>query len=422
MGHCGPTEGPMLTTFAQYLQIPPWEAGPVAVFWAALVLIAGALLGELANRRLGVPRIVGYSAVGAALAMAGSGVGDGRLTGGLGLIVDIALALLLFELGSRVRLGWLRSNPALLLTSVGESLLSFVAIVGVLRLLGVGTNIALACATMTVSTSGAVVGRVASELGASGQVTERMLVLTALNTTFAVLAHKVLIGWLHLDVAGDWVQGVTQPLYTFVGSTVIALLLAKVVATAMRRLDLTNENSVLLLLGLVALAVTGARLLNLSPLLVPLIAGVALRNTTERPWVWPRHFGTAGGVMVLMLFVIVGSAWSLQTIAAGAGLALALIVARALAKSAAVVGLGRSSGIDLRQSLSLSVTLLPISGTTLVLYAELHRTHAAFAVQVAPIVLTAVALLELVGPIAVQRALQAAREYHPPARRNEETR
>ena len=70
-----------------------------------------------------------------------------------------------------------------------------------------------------------------------------------------------------------------------------------------RRLDLVDENAALLLLGLVVLALIGARLFNLSTLLVPLLAGVLLRNTTERPWVWPRHFGTAGGVLVLMMFV-----------------------------------------------------------------------------------------------------------------------
>ena len=48
----------------------------------------------------------------------------------------------------------------------------------------------------------------ATEVGAAGQVTERMLVLAALNTMFAVLAHKLVTGWLHLDVGGNWAQGV----------------------------------------------------------------------------------------------------------------------------------------------------------------------------------------------------------------------
>jgi Kef-type K+ transport system membrane component KefB len=411
----------MFTTIAQYLQIGPWTAGPNAVFWAALILIGAALLGEAGNRRFGLPRIVGYSAAGMVIALAGRGVTEGRLDGVLGLIVDLALALLLFEIGSRMRLRWLRSNPALLWTSAAESLLSFAAIAATLHALGVELNLALACATLTVSASGAVLGRVATELGAAGQVTERMLLLTALNTLYAVLANRLVIGWIHLDVAGDWVQGITQPLYTFAGSALIAALLGRGVATVMRKLDLSDENSVLLLLGLIALAVTSARLLNLSTLLVPLIAGAILRNTTDRPWVWPRHFGTAGGVMVLMLFVIVGSAWSVQNVAAGIVLAAALLAARAVAKGIAIVGLAHWSGIEVKQGLALALTMTPISGTTLALYADLHRTHPDFATRLAPIILTAIALMELIGPIVVQRALRMAGEEHPVPRPRRET-
>ncbi len=403
----------MLATIAGYLQISPWPPVPDALFWGALLLVGGALLGEAVYRSFGVPRIVGYSAAGMVVTLLGNGLPGGRLTGTLRLIVDLALALLLFELGSRVNLKWLRANPALLWTSGAESLLSFAAIVAALRALGVDMNIALACATLTVSASGAVVGRVATELKAAGQVTERMIVLTTLNTLYAVLAHKLVTGWLQLDQQGNWVQAIVQPLYTFGGSALIAVALAKIIAYVMRRLDLRDENSVLLLLGLIVLALTAARLLNLSTLLVPLLAGVVLRNTTERPWVWPRHFGTAGGVLVLMLFVIVGGAWSIAAVAAGAVAGLALLAARMVAKAVAVLALAHWSGITVRQGLALTLTLTPISGTALVLFADLHRTQPDFAVLLGPIVLTAIAAMELIGPIAVQWGLMLAGEQQP---------
>jgi Kef-type K+ transport system membrane component KefB len=403
----------MLANIAGYLQIQPWPPEPGLLFWSALTLVAGGLIGETVFRRLGLPRVVGYSAVGMVIALSGNGLAAGQMGGGVRLIVDLALALLLFELGSRVNLRWLRANPALLWTSAVESVLSFLAIFGVLRWLGLDTNVALACATMTVSASAAVVGRVSSELKSAGQVTERMIVLTALNTLYAVLSHRLVLGWLHVDAAGEWVQGVVQPIYTFAGSVLLAVALARLVAWVARRLELRDENSVLLLLGLIVLALTTAQLFNLSTLLVPLMAGVLLRNLTERPWVWPRHFGTAGGVMVLMLFVIVGASWSLEALALGGLAALALLVARGVAKAVAVVGLARWSGIRLRQGGALALTLTPVSGTTLVLYADLHTTHPEFAMRVAPIVLSAIAIMELIGPIAVQYGLRLVGEHQP---------
>jgi Kef-type K+ transport system membrane component KefB len=333
------------------------------------------------------------------------------------MVVDLALALLLFELGSRVRLGWLRANPALMLTSAAEAVLSFAAIYALLRWLQQPVGVALVCATLGTCASGAVIARVAGELKAAGQVTERMIVLTALNTLVAVLAHKLVLGWLHIEVAGDWVRAVSQPLWAFGGSVLVAAALAFVVAWVARRLDLSDENAALLLLGLVVLALTTAQFLNLSTLLVPLLAGVLLRNRTERPWVWPRHFGTSGGALVLMLFVIVGSAWSPKVLVAGGFAALALMAARFLAKAVSIVALAPAAKSSWRQGLALAITMTPLSGTALVMLSELMRAEPELAAGAVPIIRASIAVLELIGPIAVQFALRLAGELPPSPRR-----
>jgi Kef-type K+ transport system membrane component KefB len=400
----------MIDDLVAYLQISPWPLQPGVVFWSALVLVAGGSLGELVFRKLALPRIVGYSAVGMVIAVMGQGAGEYYLAGVVRVIVDLALGLLLFELGSRVSLRWLRANPALLCTSLAEAFFSFLAVFAALRWMGLSLNVAITCATLTMATSAAVIGRVASELHSAGQVTERMVIMTALNTLFAVLLHKLIIAWLNLDTVGDWMLAITQPLYTFGGSFLVAALLCGLVSWIARRLDLRDENSVLLLLGLIMLALTTARMFKLSTLLVPLLAGVMLRNTSERPWVWSRHFGTAGGVLVLMLFVIVGASWSVQSLVVGGVAALVLLLVRALVKGLVVTAGARWSGISLRQSLALTLALTPISGTALVLLADLQISHPSFATEVAPIVFSAIAIMELLGPIVVQWALRISGE------------
>ena len=398
---------------AAYLHFDRWPPQPDLLFWLALTLVAGALLGGLVFRGLGLPRIVGYSAAGMVLALFGLGLKNGELMGTDRLIVDLALALLLFELGSRVSLRWLRVNPALLITSAAESLLSFWAIFGLLRWFNFEPTAAAAGAALLGVAAGAVIGRVATEFKSAGQVSERMIVLGALNTLYAVLLLKLVIGWLHVDQRSDWVQGIAQPLYTFVGSVLVAGLLALAVRSVLRRFELKDENSVLLLLGLVLLALTAARLLALSTLLVPLLAGVLLRNVSERPCIWPRHFGTAGGVLVLMLFVIVGASWSVPALLSGALVALALLGARWLSQAVVLVGMARLSGIEARQGLALALALTPVSATSLVLLADLQAAHPAIAGQLAPVVLSAIALMALLGPVLVQGGLRLAGEHRP---------
>ncbi|MDE2504079.1 MAG: cation:proton antiporter, partial [Burkholderiales bacterium] len=332
---------------------------PDPAFWAALLLVAGALAGEAIARWSRLPRVVGYSAAGCLAALAGLGPGM-PLDGAARLIVDVALALLLFEIGSRVRLRWLRHNPALLLTSLAESLLGAGAVYFALRWIDLEPAVAAACAVLAMPASAAVAGRVALELGAQGQVTDRMILLTALNTLYAVLALTLLEGWWNAGHAADVTQSLGLLARSFFGSLLLAALLAGVVSIVARRLDLRNESSVLLVLGLVVLALGGARAAGLSTLLVPLLAGLLLGNVTDRPWVWPRHFGTAGGVVVLMMFVIVGASWSPAVLAAGGLAALVLVAARSAAKGAVVLLLCRPAGASLRQGLALAVTLTPL--------------------------------------------------------------
>jgi Kef-type K+ transport system membrane component KefB len=275
---------------------------------------------------------------------------------------------------------------------------------------------------LAVPASAAVAGRVAHELGAEGQVTNRMILLTSLNTLYAVLAMTLFHAWWQADQSADVLQSVMLLASSFAGSLALAALLAAVVAAAARRLDLRNESSVLLVLGLVLLAISTARIAGLSTLLVPLLAGLILRNVTDRPWVWPPHFGTAGGVFVLTLFVIVGASWSPATLALGGAAALALVGARLAAKGIAVVLFSHWAGASLKQGIALAITLTPLSATVLVMLSELQNIVPELGATVAPIILTAVALLELLGPIAVQFGLRLAGDLGPsrPSRRKEQ--
>ena len=216
-----------MESLAAYFHIDRWPPRPDLLFWIALILLAGALLGDLVQRTLRLPRITGYCAAGLLVAIFGKGLGDGLLLGTDRLIVDLALALLLFELGSRVSLRWLRNNPHLLMTSVLESLLGFWAIFATLSWFGFEPRAALAGSALLGVSAAAVIGRVATELKTAGQVTERMLVLSALNTLYAVLLLKLVGGWLHLDQQGDWIQGVGLALTSWPISATSLVLLAE---------------------------------------------------------------------------------------------------------------------------------------------------------------------------------------------------
>ena len=398
---------------AALLHLPHWPPAPDLIFWTALTLVLAAVAGDLAQR-LRLPRLLGYGAVGMVMASLGHGVAESGLQGTDRLVVDLALAVLLFELGSRVNLHWLRLNKMLWVASAAESVLGFAAVFLALRAFGFHLQEALAGSAVLGVTGSAMLGRMAAETRAAGQVTERMLVFGALNLLYGVLLLKLVSAGLLLggptETSQALAQGLAQPLYAFAGAMVLAVLLATAIGRVLRHVELREENAALLILGLLLLGLSLVRALALSTLLLPLMAGVLLRNRSARPCIWPRHFGTAGGVLVLLLFVIVGAAWSLQALMAGAVLALALLAARWAAKALVLVGLARLSGIEARQGLALSLTLTPVSATALVLLADLQQSLPELARLLAPVVLSATALMVLLGPILVLLGLRLAKE------------
>ncbi|MFP3571219.1 cation:proton antiporter, partial [Paraburkholderia sp. SIMBA_030] len=78
---------------------------------AGLALLAAGLFGELCYRAWRLPRISGYAIVGLIAGAAGFGVIDVDTAMAARPLLDVALGLLLFELGSRLDLRWIRRNP-----------------------------------------------------------------------------------------------------------------------------------------------------------------------------------------------------------------------------------------------------------------------------------------------------------------------
>lgn len=398
----------MTNSLWSFLITTPWALRPDTLFGASLLLVAAALLGEVAWRRLGWPRLTGYAAVGTVLALTGLGAEGNEAA--LRLAVDVALALLLFEAGARLNLRWLARNPWLLATSLFEAAFAGIAVLVAARLMGVPSAIAGPLAIIAMGVSPAVVQRVVNECNAAGQVTERLMALSALNTLYAVLALKLLSAGLLLSDPGTWLSALPTVTISFFGSFLVGAALGSLLSVMARRLDLRNENSVVLVLGCVMVALVLAKTLQLSLLLVPLLAGMWLRNRTDRPWVWPRHFGTVGGVLVLVLFVAVGSAWSLSALGAAGVVAAVLVVVRWVAKFAAVYALARPSGLAWKQAGALGASLLPLSATAWVLALDFGVAHPTVGPALLPYVLAMLAFIELPSPLVVMYSLRAVGE------------
>jgi len=395
-------------TAHNYLPSLPLAASPVLLF--GLLLLAGFAGGEIAHRLLRLPRITGYVLVGIALGASGLGVIDRNVARELQIFVDIALGLILFELGRRLDFDWLRRDLWFAATAVAESVLSFGCIYFALIYFDIEPLYAAVAAAIGVSTSPAVVMLVAQELRAEGQVTERALNLVAINSVAAFMLATILLSWLHHEYRAGWITVVSHPLYLLAGSVLLGYVLSWAAILSARWLGKREELQTVLLLALILLGVGGAVALKFSVLLALLAFGVMVKNMDEKYDLMVVDSGRVGQMFFVVLFVATGATLQLSEFMAGWAIGIAFILARFAGKSAAVLGLAYFSGVRRGSAGLLALALTPMSGLAIVMMYGGTGLYPDFAARLAAIVLPAVLILELVGPLAVHFALRTAGE------------
>jgi Kef-type K+ transport system membrane component KefB len=391
--------------------LPNWPPLANNLFWIGALLAVGVACGEAVRRFLRLPRITGYAAAGLALGPGGLGLIDKPVLEDLGVFADVAIGLVLFELGQRLDLAWLRRTPALALMGIAESLgaaaLVFFTLHYYFDLVPLAAGIAAAIA---ISTSPAALMRVAADLRAEGQVTERALIVTAINGVLAFLALTVLIPWVHFEYRGGWLTMVTHPLYLLGGSAALAAVAGWLTLRLAGLIGKSPERQFIAVIAMVVMTVGIAIALKLSVLLALLGMGALVRNADRDHHLVVVDSGNAGQLFYVCLFVITGASLDLALLATAGAAGLAFVLVRFAGKAVGVLALAPVVGLEWRKGVLLATALAPMSGLAVVLVHQTAVLYPEIRASVAPVVLAAVVILELAGPVATQFALRRAGE------------
>jgi Kef-type K+ transport system membrane component KefB len=384
------------------------------LLWFGLLLLAGLLAGELAHRYVRLPRVTGYVVAGALLGPEATGVLSRDLLFDLRLLIDLAIGIVVVELGFRLNLDWLRRNRWLPLAALAESALCFAALLAALLAFGFRPLLAAMAAAIGTATSPAVITMLVGDLRAEGQVTERLMLFTAVNTTFAYVAVTLLLPFLHIEQGRALTTALLHPLYVFGGSLALAWLACRLLLAAARWLGKREDRQFVLIVATVVLTAGIAHTLNFSVPLSLIALGVLARNRDYRHALLPVRFGPAGQLFYVILFVLTGAGLEFRAFGVAAAAAVAaFVLVRFLGKAIAVIAAAPSTGLALRPSGWLALSLVPLSGQAVVMVRDTVTLYPSFGRELSAVVLSAVVVLELVGPIATQFALQRAGEARP---------
>lgn len=390
--------------------------GSQAIEWALLLAIA-TLAGHWVQRTTQLPKIIGYAAVGALTGWLGYANAAWPLQGVGLFLLELGIAVVLFDAGARLSLRWLRHNPMVLVQSVAESALTFCAAYLALRALGLELPVVRALSVLAVAASPAVLMRVVSDLRADGPVTDRSIALATLNTLYALTIGTAMLR--SIDRGDGTLMASLGSSITVLGiSLLFGALLALLLAAAFRILRPTSQDTAVVMLALIGACATVATPLGGSAPLAALLGALLLKQFYPRPWVWPRQMGTAASIVNILMFVLV------STMAAQAdwqwglvGVALVLMVVRAVIKIASLLLTGPGSGLSLRKSLWVGMTMVPMSSVALLLTSQFVVASHTIGGRVAAIALPVILMTELLGAMLVTLALYRVGEAAKPWRR-----
>jgi Kef-type K+ transport system membrane component KefB len=376
--------------------------------WPLAVLLAW-LAGEFIHRWTKLPRISVYGLVGFLCAQAFPDLFTTDSSSPVTVLANVAFGLILFELGYRVNLHWLRVNPWVAVSGLVETFATFGVVYVIAHASGLPSMTALLLASLAMSTSPAGVLRVVNEERGSGQATERVLHLVALNSVLAVLTFKVIVGFWVFETSGSLTQAISHSLIELVASALLGAISGMLVSAVLRHLgNLAREGTLAFALFVVLLvAITHAA--DLSPVLATLAFGLTARHRRVAFTRTQRNFGAIGELMTILLFVFAVSTLDWANVVGGGWLAFVLLLARFVVKTVSVAAFSHLSGITWRKGIATGVALAPMSVFVVLL---LEQTKYAGIVLVDELAAVAAMTLfmEVLGPVITQYALVWAKE------------
>ena len=378
-------------------------------------LVAGVLIG---------PSLIG------ALRIPGLGFSSYEELESLGLISDVALGFIAFSIGNEFRLSQLRETgkQALvigILQAVVTTLLVDIALL-VFHFIApqvLSLPAAITLGSIAAATAPAATLMVVRQYKAKGPVTDLLLPIVALDDAVGLVLFAVSFGVAKALVSGtpDLYTIVLDPLLEILGSLVLGAL-AGWVLTALEKLFHSNRNRVAMTIGFVFLTVALSKLrlplgpvhLGFSPLLVCMMLGSLFCNLCPLSDEIMERADKWSSPLMVLFFVLSGAELELGVFAQFASVLVGVvyILSRCLGKYFGARESARMMRCGEKVVKYLGITLWPQAGVALGMCVTAGQLPGDGPL-IRNIVLFAVLVYELLGPVMTKWALTRAGDIQP---------
>lgn len=371
-----------------------------------LVLLGGLAAGEASRRVFSLPRTTGYVVFGLLMGSSGLNWITPFHIESTQLIVDLALGLILFELGYLVPRSAAGSGLNRLLGGLGIALSCGLLMFALFAYWGFSVGSALFAAALCLATSPAITIATCSDVGARGERTDLLYTLVAINGCIAFSAVVLLTPFLNDSEAISNLARVGGALGSIIGSVVLGGACAGLVLLGAEKLENQPEHQHLLILGSIVLGVGTAIYLDVSVFLPMLIFGFLVRAIDRERKVIAVRIASDARVFLVITFVLAGAALDIAYVGKYWPEALTIIVIRLAGQMLATALARKHLGLSRKESLLMTTGLQPMSSVALVLLVNTQMLYSDLDPELVGMLLATILLMQLCGPLATQTAIK----------------
>lgn len=385
------------------------------------VILLLALLAGHVVKYLRVPEVTGYILAGVLLGPAGIALITHETLQSLQVFSEVALGLILFAIGSVFELErFQRLGRRLATLTAVESLLAAFFVTAGLLALGQPIIVALLLGVIAMETAAASTLMVMRECNADGPLTETLSGIIALNNIFCLtgflivtagfdLFREVSQGGLALEVI---YRSIYPLIWQLIGSVALGFVVGVLLAAWSSQV-MEHGEMLILLIGAILLAVGAAQLLDLSPLLATLAVGATMVNLSSESRRIFSALGQTDPPLYAIFFVIAGADLNVALLPSLGLIGLVYVLGRAGGKLLGTLVATRRVAPEPVVRRYLGYAILSQAGLAVGLLLAINRRYPELAPVITTVVLGAVTVFELVGPISARYALVQSGESKP---------
>lgn len=371
-----------------------------------LVLVGGLASGELSRRIFALPRTTGYVLLGLLVGQSGLNWITLFHIESAQLFIDLALGLILFELGYLVPRSGFNQRRHRLLTGIALSLMAAGMVFLLFSYWGFSLASSLFAAALCIATSPAITIATCSDVGAKGERTGLLYTLVAINGAIAFAAVVLFTPFL-IDI--EPISRVAR-ISTALGSIISAMILggacAGLVLIGAEHLEGQTEHQHLLILGTIVLGVGTAIYLDVSVFLPMLIFGILVSTIDRERKVIAIRIASDARVFLVITFVLAGAALDIGYLRDYWQEAIVIALVRLIGQMVAIVISRNVIGLTIRESVYLSIGLQPMSSIALVLLVNTQMLYSSMDSRLVAMLMATILLMQLFGPLATQIAIK----------------